>query len=782
MNKKIIKITSIALLGSMFCYTLPVFAYTKEESVYSKLDGNGVVYQTTVSEHLKNTEKEKLLKDFSDLMNIENVSGNQELEKNNNSLTWKAEGDDIYYQGNSTKELPINCKIKYELDGNEIAKEEIIGKSGKIKVTLEFINNEKREVNINGKKETMYVPFVVGVGTIIDNENNKNIEITTGKVIDNGNKTIAFGLAMPGMQESLGISKSKIEIPTKIEILMDAKDFEMSEIYCFASPKLLEESDLNLDKLNEMYDMANELKNASTQLVGGSKQLSDGANKLNVGTHELSKELNLAINEYVAARKKLANKEEIEKKIVEIVNEEMKKLAPEFKVLAEQEAANVIKKNKQEIEDRTTQTAIEYAEIAIKNELKELENNKEGIIQISNELSKQIEKDILIALKNIEEKEDVKALENAIKQAVIADVTSSVKNTTSAVITSEVEKKKNEITDPTKMLSSKEKEALESSKNEMAQAMVPGIKAQAAASGKTLTEAQALEMAKTKVNQLVGTVSKKTMDVTLDTVAKEAPTMAENTVKNIVSKLNTSEALENAISEYKQKIVVEITTTIGEETLKKVEENIQKEIVEELVKAFENDKTLQAQIEKYGKDAKTKLNKTIDSVAESTAKTLASEFSEDIANQIASNLIKKQLSGELSKTQLDKELSKYESLINTKLDEVDSKILVLKDALSQLTNGTYELSKGAEELTNGMSKFDKEGIEKIYELVNGDVKDLQTRLEKLQDLSEEYNTFTMLDENAEGSVKFIMMVDSLKKEDKKEQVILPSEKEEEKED
>ena len=81
-----------------------------------------------------------------------------------------------------------------------------------------------------------------------------------------------------------------------------------------------------------------------------------------------------------------------------------------------------------------------------------------------------------------------------------------------------------------------------------------------------------------------------------------------------------------------------------------------------------------------------------------------------------------------------------------------------------------------------MSKFDKEGIEKIYELVNGDVKDLQTRLEKLQDLAEEYNTFTMLDENAEGSVKFIMMVDSLKKEDEKEQVILPSEKKEEKED
>lgn len=781
MNKKIIKITSIALLGSMFCYTLPVFAYTKEESVYSKLDTEGNVYQVTVSEHLKNMEKENLLKDISDLMDIENVSGKQELEKNNNFLTWKAEGDDIYYQGNTTKELPINCKIKYELNGNDISKEEVVGKNGKVKVTLEFTNNEKREVTINGKNEIIYVPFVVGVGAIIDNENNKNIEITTGKAIDNGNKTIVFGLSMPGLQESLGISKDKIEIPSKVEILIDALEFEMSEIYCFATPKLLEETNLNLDKLNEMYYMVNELKNASTQLVDGSKQLSNGANKLNVGTQELSKELNLTINEYNKTRKELENKEEIEKKIVELVNAEIKKLAPELKILAEQEAASVIKANKQEIEDETTKTAIEYAQIAIKNELKEIENNKEENIQISNQLLKQIEKDILIAIKNIEEKDDVKELENIIKQTVISDVTSNLKDITSKVITNEVEKKKTEILDPTKMLTSKEKEELEKSKNDMAQAMVPGIKAQALTSGKTLTDAQALEIAKINVNKLVVTVSKKTMDGTLDTVAKEAPTMAENTVKNIASKLNTSDALEKAISEYKQKIVTEITNTIGKETLNKVEENIQKEIIEELIKAFENDKTLQIQIEKYGTEAKAKLNKTIDDVAESTARTLANEFSEDIAKQIASNLIKKQLNGELTETQLDKELSKYENLINAKLNETDEKILTLKNALKQLTNGTIELSKGAEQLDNGMSKFDKEGIEKIYQLVNEDVKDLQTRLEKLQDLAEEYNTFTMLNENANGRVKFIMMIDSLSKDNGKEQIILPSEEKEQEE-
>ena len=183
------KLISSTLLFSILAYSaLPVMAYTKEESVYSKLDSNGMVYQTTVSNHLKNTEKSELLKDISDLMNIENVSGDQEFSEENGKLIWKAEGEDIYYQGNSNKELPIECKITYKLNGEEISKEDIIGKSGVVKIKFEFTNKEQREVLINGKMQTMYVPFVVGMGTVIDNENNKNIDITNGKAIDNGNK------------------------------------------------------------------------------------------------------------------------------------------------------------------------------------------------------------------------------------------------------------------------------------------------------------------------------------------------------------------------------------------------------------------------------------------------------------------------------------------------------------------------------------------------------------------------------------------------------------------
>ena len=779
MKKMITKLISSTLLFSMLAYSaVPVLAYTKDESVYSKLDNNGIAYQTIVSNHLKNTEKSELLKDISDLMNIENVSGNQEYEEDNGRLIWKAEGEDIYYQGNSKKELPIECKISYKLDGQEISKEDIIGKSGFAKVIFEFTNKEQRKATINGKEETMYVPFIVGIGTVIDNENNKNIEISSGKVIDNGNKTFVFGVALPGMQESLGIDKNTIDIPNSIEISMEAKDFEMNEIYCFATPKLIDEDDLELfNKIDKIYDMVTELKDGSSKLVEGSQQLSEGAGKLNAGTHELSKELNTQVDNYENARKKLANKKELEEKIVNIINNEMKRIMPELQTLAEEEAKNVVKENlkgENGLEEKTAKTALDYTKIAINTKLNELEKSNTEI-KIPDELLNQIQKDVMIAVKNVENKQDVQALENTIKNLVIKDITNIVKGKTNEVITENVETMKTNITDPTALMSESEKAALNQSKNQIAQAMVPGIKIQYP----NLTDEQAYAQALSSVNQLVTSVSKGTMDKTLDQVKNQAPTMVENTVNEIATNLSTNEALEQAISSYVSKITTEIKATVGEETLNAIKNNIKNEIIQELQNTFKNDLTLQEQISSMVKE---EINPTIDVVAEQTATKLAEDFTEELANQIASNLIKKQLSGELSGTELDKELSKYEDIINSKLGEVDGQIENLKDALNQLTTGTDTLENGANELQNGMRKFDEEGIQKIYNIVNNNVRDLQFRVKKLRELSNEYNTFTNIDENAKGNVKFIMMIDSQKKEEKKkEQAILPAEIKEEEE-
>ncbi|MCI8481968.1 MAG: hypothetical protein HFJ27_02550 [Clostridia bacterium] len=294
-NNRMVKVISSATLISMLLYTLPVMAYTKEETVYSKLDQTGTPYQTIVSSHIKNTQGNETIQDISDLLNIENTNGYETFEKDGNTVVWNADGKDIYYQGESKKNLPISCNISYELDGKKVSQSEIVGKSGKVKITLEYTNNEKHVVNINGKNETMYTPFLVIAGTIINNENNKNITISNGKMIDDGTKTIVIGMAFPGINESLGIEKKDFDFPSKIEIEMDTTDFELDTIASFVTPKIIEEKqDLEkLDKLEEVYQKVATLQSASEEILQGAKKLKEGTEEYS----SKKKEFNVAMQQ-----------------------------------------------------------------------------------------------------------------------------------------------------------------------------------------------------------------------------------------------------------------------------------------------------------------------------------------------------------------------------------------------------------------------------------------------------------------------------------------------------
>ena len=226
-NKKIMPkiIASSLVLALGTINAVPVFAYSKDETVYTKVKSNGEGYQTTVTEHIKNTDDLETLNDISELLNITNTNGDEEFSRENNSITWKASGNDIYYKGNTEKELPIESSIKYELDGEEIEAKDLAGKSGKIKITINYTNKEERTVRINGKTEKMYVPFVVATGTMFDNTKIKNVTVTNGKVIDNGNKTLVVALSCPGLIESLGLEDDVDIDLNKIEISFYAENF-----------------------------------------------------------------------------------------------------------------------------------------------------------------------------------------------------------------------------------------------------------------------------------------------------------------------------------------------------------------------------------------------------------------------------------------------------------------------------------------------------------------------------------------------------------------------------
>ena len=119
MNKILKKITSSTLLGTMLVYTTsPIFAFTKDETVYSKMDTSGNSYNTIVNSHIINSEQAEFINDLSDLLNIMNTNGDETFTQNENTLIWSANGNDIYYNGETQKKLPIECKIKYELNGN----------------------------------------------------------------------------------------------------------------------------------------------------------------------------------------------------------------------------------------------------------------------------------------------------------------------------------------------------------------------------------------------------------------------------------------------------------------------------------------------------------------------------------------------------------------------------------------------------------------------------------------------------------------------------------------
>ena len=272
------KVTATTLvIGQMILASSNLLAVTKEETVYSKLDTTGKSYSTVVSDHIKNTEYSEEIKDLSDLLEIENLSEENTYTQNGNVIVWNTKGKDVYYNGKTEKELPIEVKMTYTLDGKEITPEELSGKSGKLHINIEYINKAKHIVEIEGQYVEMYTPFVVFAGTYYNNETVKNVKVTTGKAVDDGSKTIVIGMALPGLQTSLGLDKETYKIPENIELEMDVTNYEQSSIITFVTPKIIEEKDFNvLNELDTLYSSVDTLQSSMNQIEEGAKTLSEG--------------------------------------------------------------------------------------------------------------------------------------------------------------------------------------------------------------------------------------------------------------------------------------------------------------------------------------------------------------------------------------------------------------------------------------------------------------------------------------------------------------------------
>ncbi len=269
---------NLAALTVVMLSPLCVFANTKTETVYSKIDENGNVISTTVNEQIKNTKKLDTIEDYTELEDILNISSNDEITKLNKNITINALGKDVFYQGTSKKSLPIGINIKYYLDGKEESLDNILGKSGKIKIIINFTNNEKHNALVNGKQETMYTPFLVTMGTMLDS-NVTNIKINNGKVVANGNKNMVVGISSPYLNRSLNISE--LSTLNTLTLSYEIDNFKLPTMYFVATNKLLADADLSIfNKLDGLNSKVDELQTNMNKIDNGASDLSKGINKL----------------------------------------------------------------------------------------------------------------------------------------------------------------------------------------------------------------------------------------------------------------------------------------------------------------------------------------------------------------------------------------------------------------------------------------------------------------------------------------------------------------------
>ena len=249
----------------------------KDETVYVLSNADGSVSKVIVSDWLKNGLSETAIKDVTHLENIENVKGDETFVDQQDDTYWNAQGNDIYYQGTTNEALPVDVTVTYLLDGQRISPSELKGKSGHVTIRYEYKNHQTALTTVNGKEESMYVPFAILTGLMLDDETFTNVEVSGGRLINDGQRTIVAGVAFPGLQENLKLDKEKFDIPESLEIQADVTDFQLSGAVIVATNEIFNHFQLEgTNSLEELEDSVNQLSDAMDQLTDGSSRLTDG--------------------------------------------------------------------------------------------------------------------------------------------------------------------------------------------------------------------------------------------------------------------------------------------------------------------------------------------------------------------------------------------------------------------------------------------------------------------------------------------------------------------------
>lgn len=769
----------------------------KDESVYLISDANGNVNKTIVVDHLKNKDKKDTLEDASNLSDIENVKGKEKFTQSGDKLTWQAGGKDIYYQGTATEEPPVTQKVTYYLDGKEISPEDLAGKSGKVKIRFDYTNTTSYTETVNGEKQTVSVPFAAVTGLVLG-DGFENIEVTNGKAEVSDSSSVVLGYALPGLKDSLGIKDGDLDgdvnIPEYMEMTADVKNFSMPAAMTFVVNASDYVSTDGIDT-SDLDDMINDLKDASTQLQDGSKTLAEGTDTLADGLSTLQSKLGTfasgvgtlqsGLKAYTDGVSTLSGGLNTLGNSTGALVSGADKLNSGAGQLASGSAT--LKDGLKSYTDGASTLAAGVGNLdagmdTLKSGTDTLSQSAPSLVSGVNSLSDGIntlDKALMTPMSDEEVAKYKKAAKAGVDAKLADDTNATSYNNTKKYA---AEKYYNEMTSDSSVEKTVEslkanktlynmiystveaqvKQQIENAIQEYVSNGVSREEAIKAICGQDYdkyveelstnnTDSQLKAMAK----QVLEGVAGSSKDAVGTSVADAAKTGAETGAQEaVITGINsTKENISNQINA-KQKSgesLVSGATKLNEGA------KVLAEKLPELTKGVANLKDGTAQLSAGA--AKLTANNDILNAGAASLNDGASQLS--AGTQSLMNSVPTLTSGIKQLVDGSNTLVANNAKLNSGASQLADGTNQIVSGVDQLTTGSKTLSEGAHTLADGMVQFNEEGINKILDAYNGDLKPFTDKLQAVIDAGEEYQTYSAIADGQTGSVKFIYKLASI---------------------
>lgn len=739
----------------------------KDESVYLISDANGNVNKTIVVDHLKNKDKKDTLEDASNLSDIENVKGKEKFTQSGDKLTWQAGGKDIYYQGTATAEPPVTQKVTYYLDGKEISPEDLAGKSGKVKIRFDYTNTTSYTETVNGEKQTVSVPFAAITGLVLG-DGFENIEVTNGKAEVSDSSSVVLGYALPGLNDSLGIKDGDLDgdvnIPEYMEMTADVKNFSMPAAMTFVVNASDYVSTDGIDT-SDLDDMINDLKDASTQLQDGSKTLAEGTDTLADGLSTLQSKLGTFASGVGTLKSGLKT-----------YTDGVSTLSGGLNTLGNSTGALVSGADK--LNSGAGQLASGSA--TLKDGLKSYTDGANGLVKGASDLDAGIG---TLAEKSGTLVDGATKLDDGASQlsASASSINEGIKSLDTGLKTPLTDKEKAGYQAAAKDSVDKQFSNPDNEANyENTKAKASGVYYETMTSDDSVKQAvQLLKNDSDLMNMINATVG-----ATVETAIKDSvPDLASKDTATIKKTYNNSPKLQQSVKE-----VLNLPQTIPDYDA----------LVSAIVDQKLNDMATKV-MEGVANNSKDKVGEAVADAAKTGAENAAQSAVitgiESAKSNVSSQINAKQENGYSLVTGADALSTGASSLANGTKSLVNSiptltggikqlvdgsNTLVANNAklnsgasqladgtnqivsgVDQLTTGSKTLSEGAHTLADGMVQFNEEGINKILDAYNGDLKPFTDKLQAVIDAGEEYQTYSAIADGQTGSVKFIYKLASI---------------------